>query len=401
MPYMKKGVYMAKKKLPKNISLRSDGRYMGRFTYRGEAYTLYGENPTKLKKELDNLRYEVEHGMYKRTSQKYYEEWFFIWLEDFKKNYIKQGTYQTYKNVYKNMLSQYLKKVKLSEIDTPMIQRILNELYASDYSTGRLKIAFAIISGSLGQAVLNGDIQFNPALSCKIPQKVKSYKAIADVPEKEKKKAIALTIEEQELFLQHAKNSIYYPIYEFALSTGMRIGEILSLQWSNVNFDKKEISVTGTLIYVREEKRRYKDTPKSKSGIRDIPMLNNVVTLLKAERKKQLEQRMMLGNKYGTKTEIEDLVFTGEAGDAIWDTAIRVDMKKIIAKIKKDHDFPDNVTPHTFRHTFATRGLENGVDMTTMRDILGHSTLAMTMDLYSHVLPNKKKEEMEKLQGVF
>lgn len=379
------------KKLPKNITLRSDGRYMGRFTYRGDTYTLYGSNPNKLKKELDNLRYEVEHALYVKQSSMTFGEWFNTWLEDYKRNSVKQGTYQTYKQAYVNMVSDTFSKMKLSEIRPDTIQKYLNKIYASHYSDSRLKLAYVLLREPLEQAMKNNMIINNPAYNVNLPGKK---------TKKKEKSVVALSKEEQHLFLEYADSSVYYPIYEFALSTGMRIGEILALQWSDIDFEEKEIHVSGTLIYVREESRRYKDTPKSTSGDRIIPMLNNVILLLKKQKSKQLQQKLLLGEKYGMNKCIDDLVFTGDLGDAIWDSAIRVDMRKIIKRIKESHSFPEDISLHIFRHTFATRGLENGIDMKTMQTILGHSSLSMTMDLYSHVLPDKKHNEMSKLEGI-
>ena len=84
-----------------------------------------------------------------------------------------------------------------------------------------------------------------------------------------------MTLEEQKIFLEYAKDSEYYPFYQVALQTGMRINEICGLQWTDIDFKRKEIHVSGTLIYVRG-KMRFKDTPKSQTSDRKIPMLPGV-----------------------------------------------------------------------------------------------------------------------------
>lgn len=127
---------------------------------------------------------------------------------------------------------------------------------------------------------------------------------------------------------------------------------------------------------------------------------SGVETLLKKIRKRQLENKLTLGQTWKEEKGLENLVFTYEGGGTLWDTGIRVDIRKIIDKIHASDIAFELITPHTFRHTFATRGLEQGIPLKIMQSILGHSSLAMTSDLYSHVLPNTKAEEMKKLEKV-
>ncbi|MFW6677649.1 tyrosine-type recombinase/integrase [Lacrimispora sp. AGF001] len=131
-----------------------------------------------------------------------------------------------------------------------------------------------------------------------------------------------------------------------------------------------------------------------------MPMLNNIEELLKKLRHRQLENRLKLGDKWKEEDNLKNMILTYEDGGAFWDTGIRVDMKKIVNAIRKEGTEFDPVTPHTLRHTFATRGLEQGIPLKVMQVILGHSSLAMTADLYSHVLPDIKAEEMKKIENI-
>lgn len=130
-------------------------------------------------------------------------------------------------------------------------------------------------------------------------------------------------------------------------------------------------------------------------------MLDNVVTVLREHRKCQLGTRMLLGNKWRPEPGLENLVFTGGFGRCISETALYEDMKKIRVQIRKDgHAFGAH-TPHSLRHTFATRGFEKGIPPKVMQEILGHKSITMTLDIYSHVLPDKKAEEINKLAARF
>lgn len=381
---------MAEKKLPKGVTLRKDGRYMARFQYDGERYTLYDKSPKELINKMENMKYELKHGIFCKPKEITVSSWFDTWIEQYKEGTCKASTIQTYKQSFDNYIKPILGKKKITDVQAQMMQKLINDLHKKDFSKSRINIIYVILCGMFEQAKRNKLIINNPAEALVFPK-------FRRVPQSEKR---VMTLEEQRVFLEYAKDSKYYNFYILALSTGMRINEITALQWTDIDWFNKVIHVTGTLVYIRENGERYKDSPKTESSRRDIPMLDQVETLLKDMRKKQLGARLMLGKQWKEEKGLENLVFTYEGGCALWDTAIRVDIKKVIDRIHKENIEFEPITPHTFRHTFATRGLEQGIPLKVMQSILGHSSLSMTSDLYSHVLPDTKAEEMKKLENV-
>lgn len=378
------------KELPKGIRQRKDGRYEGRFTFQGEAYTLYNKNIKNLMKEMQDKRYEVEHGLYVKKSRITVDSWFHTWLEEYKKNGIKYGTYKTYLEEYESHIKKPFGNKKLTEIRSEHIQRLFNKM-AENYSRSTVNLVKIILNSMFKQACKNRLILHNPVENTTMPKN------------KKEKKIRVFTVEEQKLFLQYAQDSIYYPLYVVALGTGMRNGELRALQWEDIDFEKRMISVKGTLKYIAKggaEKYRI-DFPKTQSSKREIPMLDNVYLILKRHKKEQMEQKVFLGELWKPQAGFETLVFTAGFGTCITDTALYQDMKKIEEKIRAaEYEFED-ATPHTLRHTFATRGLENGIPPKVMQELLGHTSITMTLDIYSHVLPNTKAEEMKKLANMF
>lgn len=381
---------MAEKRLPKGITLRKDGRYMARFQYDGERYTLYDKSPKELINKMENMKYELKHGIFCRPKEITVSSWFNTWIEQYKGGTCKASTIQTYKQSFDNYIKPILGKKKVTDVQPQMMQKLINDLHKKEFSKSRINIIYVILCGMFEQAQRNKLILTNPADALVFPK-------FRRVQQNERR---VMTIEEQKVFLQYAKDSKYYNFYVLALSTGMRINEITALQWTDIDWANKVIHVTGTLVYVRESGGRYKDSPKTESSRRDIPMLDQVEALLKDMRKVQLGNRLLFGSQWKEEKGLENLVFTYEGGGALWDTAIRVDIKKVIDRIQKENIEFEPITPHTFRHTFATRGLEQGIPLKVMQSILGHSSLSMTSDLYSHVLPDTKAEEMKKLENV-
>ena len=376
------------KLLPKGITYReSEDRYMGRFMYHGQPFTTYGKTVKETQKLLNDLRYEVEHEIYFKENSVTFSAWFEIWLKDYKEPTVKMGTVATYQQNYNAYIKKIFGNKQLRDIRSDAIQRFYNAMSAKEYSHNTLETCRAVLNGVFTQAVRNGIIQKNPVENTILPKN-------------NGKGAIRVMTEyEQKLFLEYAKDTEYYPLYELALSTGMRSGEIRGLQWADVDFDKKEIHVAHTLVYLKG--KYHLETPKTMSSDRIIPMLDNVSVLLKEQRKKQMEERSYMGEYWNPLPEFENLVFTNSVGNPINRDRFKKKMDNLIKKMNEDGIPFAHITPHTFRHTFATRSIERGIDPKVLQKILGHSTFAMTMDIYAHVLPNTKAEEMQKLNPLF
>ena len=180
---------------------------------------------------------------------------------------------------------------------------------------------------------------------------------------------------------------------ELILYTGLRIGEVLALTWDDIDFEEKMLSVNKSLskwIILPDGSRKLQKgfgTPKSKSGFRKIPLIPEAIALLKNAQEKQKQKLMVSGSE-----NISNLVFCSVSGKFI----DRGDAYGVLKRACKKAEI-SGVHPHTLRHTFATRGLERGIPLKIMQEILGHSTISMTADIYTHVLPDTKINSMMKL----
>lgn len=375
-----------KKKLPKGITMRKDGRYMARFQYEGENYTLYGSDPDKLLVQIEDLKYEVRHGIYEKEQNITVDSWFCTWMEEYKRHQVKPTTYDLYERTYTGHIKPYIQKKKLRDIRPEHIQRILNA-ESKVVMRQTLTRIHVILNGLFRQAYKNGIIQKNPVERSTLPKL------------REDAERRVMTREEQALFMRYAKQTYYGDIFEVALSTGMRKGELLALEWSDIDFHNRMIHVTGTLI--RVDSRYVKGTPKSKSSRRDIPMLDNVYSILRRRRKELLELKVKLGDKWTPLDGLDNLVFTNEFGSVVTLNTMQYYIRHIQDMIRRDGIEFEPIHIHTLRHTFATRAIEAGMQPQVLKTILGHSSLAMTMDLYSHVLPDMKAEEMQKIANLF
>lgn len=242
-----------------------------------------------------------------------------------------------------------------------------------------IKIVSAILNGCLQQAMKNGLIERNPVKLAELPRQTGT-----------KKERTAMTKEQQDLFMKYAEESYLYHFFSVMLRTGMRKGEMQGLKYSDIDKKQNVIHVRRTLKYI-EGKGYFEDTPKTRTSTRDIPLTAAITEHIEAQRK-----------YWGFKVvRMDQYLFCNENGDPISRERIQGEIDRIIKRIKSDgYDFP-RITSHVFRHTFATRAIEAGMPPQVLKTILGHSSLAMTMDLYSHVLPDTKADEMQKIANVF
>ena len=366
------------RKLPKGIRQRSKN-YEGRFTYQYKEYTVQGSTIAETQKLMRELKYKLEHGLYVQKHKMTYQEWFDTWLKEYKKNQVKIGTCESYRRCYECMIRDKMGSSYISDIRGEHIQKFYNTLVKEGYSIASIQVVSAILNSSLQQAFVNGLIERNPVKLAQLPKQ-----------RNKKKGRLAMTKEQQVLFMEYAKGSYLYNLFAIMLRTGMRNGEMRGLRGTNI--DKKEmvIHVKSTLKYIPGI-GFIDESPKTKTSERDIPLTADILKLVE-------EQQKFWDFKI---EKIDRYLFCDENGGPLPEGRIQAEIKRITKRIRADgHEFP-YITPHVFRHTFATRAIEAGMPPQVLKTIMGHSSLAMTMDLYSHVLPDTKAKEMDKIANAF
>ncbi|ETP70919.1 site-specific recombinase XerD, partial [Lachnospiraceae bacterium JC7] len=245
----------------------------------------------------------------------------------------------------------------------------------NDYSTNYINQVMKLLNCIMKAAKVEGVIDRNPC------EGVKNLKRT----EQEARETIhrALTLEETEEFFRAAKdrNSWYLPLYEFLINTGCRIGEAGALQRSDIDIKNNVIHIRRT-ITISEVGIEIGESPKTKTSKRDIPMNDAIKTAIQ----KQEQQNRDL---FGDIISLNSHIFSSMNGGFISSTVVIRDIKATLKNTGIDY-----FTPHAFRDTFATRAIEAGMNPQTLKEILGHSSYSMTMDLYAHVMENTKQKEM-------
>lgn len=347
---------------------------------------VYGKTQKAVKdklKELENYKLKTKPDVL--TLQ----EWMLKWLEEYKKGTLKQTTYESYLlNIKTHICGSSIGNVEVRKLSTDLLQKFYNEkLQGVDgnkpLSRRSVEYLRTIIGGSLRQAYKNELIS-------------KNINEFTVLPRKQAKEIIPLTVEELHKVLLTAKGTDMYTLLVLEAFTGMRKGEILGLQWKNIDFDKKLLYVRTNLCRIQnpDDKDRKKTIlvlmePKSRKSNRTIPLSDEVIRALKIHKKEQAIQKMRYRDIYTD----NDIVFAKPDGSF-------EDPRLLLDKFYKilDKAGVRRCRFHDLRHTFASVLLNEGESMKVIQELLGHSSITTTMDIYSHVADETKEKSIEILE---
>ena len=363
------------KELGVGISQRKDGLYTGRFTNRqGKRVQKYFPKLQECRKWLADAMFEDEHGNVMKTMYPTVDAWYNYWIENVKGNNIRYNTRRNYDERYQRNIKPYIGEMLIQDVKPLHCQDVLKRM-ADDYANSVIEHARLVMWMLFDSAVENDFLLKNPV--------TKSVKCTSGRKPKETR---ALTIQEQKLFLETAKDTSNYNQYALILQTGLRTGELIGLRWSDVDFKNRVLHVRRTMEYRPSYGEWRTGEPKTKNSIRDIPLTMEAIQILK-DQKKKVEQLKVVP------IEFADMVFLCRNGtptkNSAYDTKLFYYCDK--AGIKR-------FSMHVLRHTFATRCIENGMRPKTLQMILGHSSINITMNLYVHVTEESKLEEVESIE---
>ena len=383
------------KELGQGIVQRKNGRYEARFTNRfGKRISFSGYDLKDVKKRYNESFYENEKEINIRENIKL-DDWYIRWMNVCKYDVIRPDTKRHYNQIYKKHISPYLGNKYLKDIKQIDIKKRLKELDNKGYGFETKNKVRIILLDILNKAIVNEYL-------CKNPVKGISVKR------DEEKDIKVLSVEEQSIFFDCCKGTFYDNLYVVAVTTGMRIGELAGLKWSDIDWNKKVINVKRTLVYQKYDddiqKEFHIEQPKTKTSKRSIPINKQCEMALK----RQYVQKMVITSKAPkSKTprdEFKEFLFTTKFNTPLNSQIVCDSIKKIVDEINLTRDTLDEMetfSPHCFRHTFATRCFEAGIQPKTVQSYLGHATLQMTMDLYTKVMPSYMVNEMDKFSELY
>ena len=385
-------------------SERADGYYTYRWTSRsGKRNSVTAGTLEELREKEDEIQRDVSDGIRADAKNVTLNSLYDLWKE-LKVN-LKHNTFSNYCYMYDQFVADNIGMLPVTKLKRSDIKAFYNMLA----DTRGLKIAtidniHTVIHQILQLAVEDNYIRRN--ISDNLLKELKSSHHYEDSHRR------ALTLPEQELFMEFLskENSQYYhwlPIFTVMLGTGMRVGEITGLRWNDIDLKSGMIDVNHTLVYYkhRDENGCYFDihSPKTKAGVRQIPMTEEVKNAFLLEKKMQ--------NLAGIQSKVtidgyHNFIFVNRFGNVQNQGTLNRALRRIIRncndkqllKEKKNPVLLPNFSCHSLRHTFITRLVEAGVNIKVIQNLCGHSRSDVTLDIYTTVTKELKQAEFDDFQ---
>lgn len=373
------------KELGSGLMQRKDGTYQARYIDRfGKRKSLYGKKLPDLRKRLATAVAENETCTSIRNEITL-DDWFKRWIKVYKKKSVRPNTLREYTHIYNKNISPFLGNHKITSLIKSNVQELIDIASDKGYGYERQNKIKVILSDMFQRAMEDELMVKNPA---------KGVKLRAD----KKIKARSLNVYEQDLFFEACAGLFYDNLFNVAVNTGLRPGELFALTENDIDLEEGFIDVNKTLVYQKylndDCKTFHIEPPKTKQSYRKVPINSECRKYLE----RQIKQKNVVMHK--SPKEQNDYLFVTQCNtplnSQIYSDAIR-SVVNLINLSKSEDEELETFSGHTFRHTFATRCFEAGVQPKVVQSYLGHASLQMTMDLYTHVTEEKASDDIERI----
>ena len=361
-----------------SITRRKDGRYQAAITLENHKRKyFYGKNRKEVQDKLNRALYDQKQGALATGPQQTLKVFLEKWLEQVCRLTMKPNTYKTYRSMARAHIIPALGHIKLQKLTVEHLQGFFAEKQEG-LKPLTLRRIHATLKGALDDAVKQGFVVRNVAMYVSLPR-VERYEGLV------------LTKEQARRLLEVARGSRLDVLLLVALTTGMRQGELLALRWDDIDFETRMLLVRHSVTYVGGI--GFVETePKTKAGRRKIMLPDVVIEALKRHWERQAETRCKAGEKWRE----QGLVFPAAYGGFLQANSLWASFKRLL----KRAGLPD-VRFHDLRHSAATILFAAKVDLKVISELLGHSSIAVTSDIYAHLLPSMQREVADKMNDLF
>lgn len=364
-----------------SIRQRADGRWEARYTAPdGRQHSVFARTQKEVSAKLKAALQQVDGGAWREPSTMTVGGWLDIWLTDYQSDN-SERTVLKYKSIVDHNFKPVLGDLKLTKLTTVQLRRMLTILRGRSLSQVTISNYFRILKTALNAAVEAKLIESNPANGITVARgKVKKFHVV------EKAQFTA--------FINAAKGTRYENELIFLLYSGLRIGELRGLKWSDIDFDRKTVFVQRQLHPKSQIANRITEPKYDEERLIYLPAA--AMSVLQAQRRKQAEQRLVAGAGWREDDTSRDLVFRMANGSPHGEKTIANAVHRAGAAI----GLPD-LHPHDLRHSYAVAAIRAKMDVKSVQHNLGHKQASMTLDVYVAYTEEAGKEGADKLSIYF
>jgi integrase len=356
-----------------SVTKRKDGRWQARYQVNGKRKYIYGKTKTEVAKKLNTALNEINEGFVSEDKGFTVEKHTKSWLET-SKGSLRYRTWERYEQVARKHIFPEIGHIRLRNL-TPMLIQDLYQKKLKAISPRTVQYIHVTLHRSLSQALRWNLVPRNVA-------------ALVYPPKVTKREIRPLTVEEVNILFKTVKGNPLEALYVLAVTAGLRRGELLGLRWEDIDLEIGTLRVKRSLSFNKEGP--YLVPPKTAKGTRSISLSQICVEALRKHKLLQLEQKKVWNRNL-------DIVFPNKVGE--YRRSQRV-INDCFETVKRKGNLPD-VRFHDLRHTCATLLLTKGVHPKIVQELLGHSSISITLDTYSHVLPNMQEKAVRAMDNIF
>ena len=340
--------------------------------------SVYGKTRKEVQRKLQDITHDINENQYIEPSKLTCNDWFDEWLRRYLIN-TKDSTKAQYELYLRLYVRPSIGTVKLQKVSFFMVKNIILDCVAEELAPKTIRNLNGIMHHAFSDAIKVHLIKDNPADG-------------QDIPKVQKKKMQFLEGDKRKAFCSEIKGKLYEHLFFVALFTGMRQGELLGLTWDSVDFNRNTITIAQQLKRDRKigEKVSYVIDSTKTNNIRTICPAPIVFDVLKKLRREQIENRLRYGSEYENNN---NLVFTNEKGHHL----VSVYVLKVFKDRAKSIGLPD-LRFHDLRHSHVVMRAENGDDMKSVSEDLGHTDIRTTANIYAHVSQRMKDDSAKRMQ---
>jgi integrase len=363
-----------------SIYRRQDGRWaavvnLGYAGGKRKRKTFYGDTRREVQQQLTKALRDQQQGLPVAFPRQTVAQFLEQWLRDSAKPSVRPKTYVSYEAIVRLHLVPELGSIQLSALTAPQVQSLLNKKIADGFSPHTVRRIHAALRRALGQALRWDFVARNVA-------------TLVSPPRVEQDEVHFLDQEEARAFLKAIKGDRLEALYTVALALGLRKGEALALQWRDVDLDGATLRVHATLQRLNGKLQLVE--PKTRSSKRTIDLPDILVTALRAHRVRQLEERLLAGTMW----QDTGFVFTSSVGTPLDERNVTRQFQRMLVQAQLPH-----MRFHDLRHSCATLLLAQGVTLNMVAEILGHSRVSTTTDIYGHVTKAQRTEAARRMNA--
>ena len=352
--------------------------------YRGSYWIHTAEGPKRRYisgKKRENVRDKLAKALSQRADGLVFDagtmtigEYLDRWLADVRDT-VRKSTHEGYEYAIEPHIKPALGRIKLKDLNPAQIRWLYRDRLDSGLAPAMVHKQHVVLHKALKAAVADGLIPRNAAAGLKLPRITREEIA-------------PLTEEESRRLLETVRGARLEALYVLALSTGMRLGELLALKWEDVDLEGGRLRVRRTLTHAG--KAFVLGEPKTKNSRRTIRLTKGANAALKAHLSRQLEEMERMGSLY----QPGGLIFATEGGTIVNPSNLR---NRSFKPLLKRAGLPP-IRFHDLRHTCATLLLSKSVNPKVVSEMLGHASISITLDIYSHLLPDMQEKAVEALE---